>query len=385
MTSRHSEFLRCALGITNKLSFYPSNEEWEDFFVFCKKQAILGIGFRVVEKLHEQGVECPKPLKMQWMMATMQIEARNRRMNEACKEVTEMFARDGFEGCILKGQGNLMNYPEKLGIRRQSGDIDIWVTGNNNNTSVNDILKYVKNKSKPEKAIYHHIDMPIYDDVKIEVHYRVGHLKSPVRNMRMQKWFKSKADECMKNKNEAGFSTPTISVNAVYQMAHIFMHFFDEGIGLRQLIDYYFVLKAWKEECTILPNNASLGMWSENISRNIMSAEEVMHVLSSFGMTRFTTSVMWVLQYIFDMPDEWCLCKPDEKVGRILLKEIMLAGNFGQHDERGQKMKTGGMIPHAIWKLKRIIGLVKSYPEEALCEPFFRVWHLGWRMAHGRR
>ena len=38
------------------------------------------------------------------------------------------------------------------------------------------------------------------------------------------------------------------------------------------------------------------------------------------------------------------------------------------------------MIKHGLWKLKRVMGLVRSYPEEALWEPVFRVWHLGWRM-----
>ena len=43
----------------------------------------------------------------------------------------------------------------------------------------------------------------------------------------------------------------------------------------------------------------------------------------------------------------------------------------------------GGMMKHGIWKLKRVMRLVRSYPEEALWEPVFRVWHLGWRMMNG--
>ena len=79
----------------------------------------------------------------------------------------------------------------------------------------------------------------------------------------------------------------------------------------------------------------------------------------------------------------WMICEPNEKEGRILLAEIMKGGNFGQYDERGKELKNGGMMKHGLWKLKRVMRLVSSYPEEALWEPVFRVWHLGWRKVNG--
>ena len=57
----------------------------------------------------------------------------------------------------------------------------------------------------------------------------------------------------------------------------------------------------------------------------------------------------------------------------------MKGGNFGQYDTRDAALKKGGMMKHGVWKLKRVMRLVRSYPEEALWEPVFRVWHLGWR------
>ena len=77
--------------------------------------------------------------------------------------------------------------------------------------------------------------------------------------------------------------------------------------------------------------------------------------------------------------EPWMICAPNEKEGRRLLGEIMKGGNFGQYDTRDAAMKKGGMVKHGVWKLKRVMRLVRSYPEEALWEPVFRVWHLGWR------
>lgn len=53
-----------------------------------------------------------------------------------------------------------------------------------------------------------------------------------------------------------------------------------------------------------------------------------------------------------------------------------------QYDTRDAELKRGGIVRHGIWKLKRVMRLVRSYPEEALCEPVFRVYHLIWRILH---
>ena len=129
------------------------------------------------------------------------------------------------------------------------------------------------------------------------------------------------------------------------------------------------------------------GMWSKGLGTPVMSKEEVMAVLRSFGMGKFAGAVMFVLHEVFAMPTRklindcpWMICEPNEKEGRILLAEIMKGGNFGQYDTRDAELKKGGMVKHGVWKLKWVLRLVRSYPEEALWEPFFRTWHFFWRI-----
>ena len=251
----------------------------------------------------------------------------------------------------------------------------------------------------------------------------------------MQRWFNDHADVCMKNKTQMGFAVPTASVNVVYQMCHLFSHYFDEGLGLRQLMDYDFALKVWHNDVMECKDLQTQGMWSEGLGTPVMSAQEVMAVIRSFGMGKFAGAVMWVLNEVFEGGNEndnenekgnhnenekcprrtrrgtdgspqadslgerelkrinrelkennfapWMICEPNEKEGKKLLEEIMKGGNFGQYDTRDAALKNGGMMKHGVWKLKRMMRLVRSYPEEALWEPVFRVWHLGWRMLKG--
>ena len=123
----------------------------------------------------------------------------------------------------------------------------------------------------------------------------------------------------------------------------------------------------------------SQGMWSEGLGTHVMSKDEVMAVIRSVGMAKFAAAVMFVLHEVFAISSHYYICAPNEKEGKKLLEEIMKGGNFGQYDERGEELKNGGMVKHGLWKLKRVMKLVRSYPEEALWDPVFRVWHLGWR------
>ena len=475
------EFLQVAIGNRESLLRELSDNEWQDIFLLIKKHALLGVGFTAVERLHTKGIVCPAELRIKWYALAVHIERRNGLLNGLCKKVTEQYEHDGFLTCILKGQGNLLKYPKRLGVRRQSGDIDVWTaplppsggccnstdkdagiaiavqTGKNKVEYVEyhghkAIREYVRMQyrlqglnTKP-KACYHHIDAPDMDGVKVEVHYRPTFCRSFVRNRRMQKWFDTLASECMSNRISEGFSVPTASFNVVYQMAHLFEHYFEGGIGLRHIMDYYFALKAWQKDIMEWNSQQSQGMWSEGLGTPVMSKEEVMAVIRSFGMGKFAGAVMFVINEVFGGGNEnenengprrtrretdggpqadfvgesessefkrnlngspqaddggerkfkrinrelkennfapWLLCEPNEKEGKRLLEEIMKGGNFGQYDTRDAALKKGGMMKHGVWKLKRVMRLVRSYPEEALWEPVFRVYHLIWRFSHG--
>ena len=451
------EFLQVAIGNRESLSRELSDNEWQDIFLLIKKHALLGVGFTAVERLHTKGIVCPAELRIKWYALAVHIERRNRLLNGLCKKVTEQYEHDGLSTCILKGQGNILNYPKRLGVRRQSGDIDVWTaplppSGGCCNSTDKDagiaiavqtgkneveyeeyhghkaIREYVRMQyrlqglnTKP-KACYHHIDAPDMDGVKVEVHYRPTFCRSFVRNRRMQKWFDTLASECMSNRISEGFSVPTASFNVVYQMAHLFEHYFEGGIGLRHIMDYYFALKAWQKDIMEWNSQQSQGMWSEGLGTPVMSPSQVMDVIRSFGMGKFAGAVMFVINEVFGGANEnendnengprrtrretdggpqadfvgkqglmnddrllitdcpWLLCEPNEKEGRRLLEEIMKGGNFGQYDTRDAALKKGGMMKHGVWKLKRVMRLVRSYPEEALWEPVFRVYHLIWRM-----
>lgn len=163
------------------------------------------------------------------------------------------------------------------------------------------------------------------------------------------------------------FVVPTVEFNAVYQLVHIYRHLFNEGIGLRQLLDYYFVIEKFAQE-----------------GQTPMYKNEVLKQMKRFGMERFAGAMMYVLKKAFAMPDEYLLCDANKKEGRFLLEEIMIAGNFGHHDPRMEtlevkKGKTTYQVKRAWRRVKRNMHFVGSYPAEVMWEPIARIEHLVWR------
>ena len=158
--------------------------------------------------------------------------------------------------------------------------------------------------------------------------------------------------------------TPTLAFNRVYILVHIYRHLFHEGIGLRQLLDYYFVLQQ--------------GFTEEERT-------ETMRTLRSLRMQRFTEAVMWVLQEVFAMDERYLLTKPNEEEGRFLLSEIMMAGNFGHYDERIKRSEKVTEWDLFRRRVGRNMRFVRSYPSEVLWAPLFKLWHAGFRFVNRNR
>ena len=200
---------------------------------------IYSILFDGIKKLPAEHVEMEKELLLHWMAESQMLEKANVRLNDAAIQVSEWFRKKGFRTCILKGQGNALMYPNPYS--RTPGDIDIWVEGGDKR-----VISFVRSISPPEKACYHHIEFPSYKGVEVEVHYRPSFLLCFWHNRKLQKYYERVKEKQFSHRVMLGeqgeIAIPTAEFNLIFQLTHIFSHLMNEGIGLRQLMDYYYVL-----------------------------------------------------------------------------------------------------------------------------------------------
>ncbi len=363
--------IKIALGEADRFDAPPTEEEWTEMFNEAQRQALLGVAFSGVERLPEE--QCPpKDLLIRWFTVVSRMEDMNRHVNRRSVQVEERFGQDGFLGCILKGQGNATMYPNPL--RRQSGDIDIWLlpkdelgrddfTWEQNREIISEyVLRILKARGEvEERAIkYHHIEFPVLKDVAVEVHFFPMFMQNHWNIQNLLRFFKQTKDEVFRNRVElpegAGeICMPTAKFNAVYQLTHVFVHFIIEGIGLRHFLDYYYVLKNLNQE-----DKPFVVKW-----------------LKKIGLFGFSRAVMYVLKEALGMDEKYLISDPHEKRGKVLVSEILAGGNFGKYETR-YWANTEGFMNKNWQKIKRNAHFTMSYPSELLAEPFFRMYHFWW-------
>lgn len=352
------DFLKFCLDNNKEFPVSANNIDWRKMLVWAEQQAIIGVCFLGIEKTKRSKIDISFDDLMEWIGNAQVIENQNRKLNRKCVEVVKEYKKSDMDIMVLKGQGNAQLYPNPL--LRTSGDIDILVVGNERDT----LTKYVKTNKSITGHHYHHIEYE-EDGVQIEVHFIPCSMSNPLFHHRLQKWYKKMADggrlkeEVELPEGVGAIPVPTVEFNIIFQLAHMMHHFFDEGIGLRQFVDYYFVLMA--ADFTDYADNKGIG-----------------DTLRFLGLWKFAGAVMYVMKEVFALDEKYMIAPVDERRGKTLMEEILKGGNFGQHSGL-TKHSTGGKYFAKTW---RNMQLVKEYPAEALCEPLFRTWHFFWRMAH---
>ena len=233
------DFLRFCIGSADEIPSSLKEADWKELYAIAKKQCLVGVLFDGIKKLPAELVGMEKELLLQWMAESQMLEKENVRLNVAAIQVSEWFRKKGFRTCILKGQGNALMYPNPYS--RTPGDIDIWVEGGDKR-----VISFVRSISPHEKACYHHIEFPSYKGVEVEVHYRPSFLLCFWHNRKLQKYYERVKEEQFSHRVMLGeqgeIAIPTVEFNLIFQLTHIFSHLMNEGIGLRQLLDYYFVI-----------------------------------------------------------------------------------------------------------------------------------------------
>ncbi len=352
------ELVQVALGNKSTLSIVPSEGEWYEVYKMAEKQALMGLLFSAIEKLNEKDKTAMPPMTLfyQWTGLVLNTETQNKRLNEAAEHLTRIFKNGGLRCCVLKGQGVATFYHQPL--RRQPGDIDLWVEGGRER-----VLKFLKDSYLGlGQVVIHHVDARIIDGVETEIHFIPVYACNPFLHHRLQRFFRLHADEQFSNIDKSlGFAYPTLRFNAVYILAHIYMHFLYEGIGLRQIVDYYYVLKNLDDE-----------------GRKLAASD-----IKKVGLLKFAGAVMYVLQRVCGMDDGSLVTRPDDKRGRLLLDEIIVSGNFGKFDNRLKNRKEEDLIRFNLVALKRQLRFLKYYPMDIISIPFFKVWHWCWRKKKG--
>ena len=434
------DFLRFIVGSAKEIPDSLKEADWKELYAIAKKQCLVGVLFDGIKKLPAEHVGMKKEMLLQWMAESQMLEKANVRLNDAAIQVSEWFRKKGFRTCILKGQGSALMYPNPYS--RTPGDIDIWVEGGDKR-----VISFVRSISPHEKACYHHIEFPSYKGVEVEVHYRPSFLLCFWHNRKLQKYYERVKEEQFSHRVMLGeqgeIAIPTVEFNLIFQLTHIFSHLMNEGIGLRQLLDYYYVLcdfyKVYQKSSKITPSLFTLKEGStshpdpltlrgEGENRPTRCSEPLRSkdggpskvspdsagwdrrdaigdMTSATASTDSSATAARSSSIAIDRVQEelkelglWkfaggIMYIMQEVFGmpayRLIVPPNEKHGRFvlnevleaGNFGRHDARNRFGrSQLGHNLQRVYRDIRLVRYFPAEALCEPLFRIWHFFWRM-----
>ena len=365
------------MGWSSSFEKDPSPELWHRLYSMAKHQTLLGVLNAGVHRLPPKQLP-PEQILERWDLLADRIGEIYDRHERQVKELEGVLSGLGLRGCILKGTGLARLYPEPR--RRHCGDIDLWVQGPRKA-----LLEAFSQEFCVHDILYQECKVDVFDDTVVELHFHPTKMYNPFCNARFQRWCDSHSPidphvglrppqddkechsehpDCHSERSE-GISPaifyPSAEFNAVFCMAHMYRHYLTGGLGLRQMMDYYYVLRNLPEE----------------------RRGAVMQTLKRLGMARFTAATMLALRYNFGLEEEYLLCEPDRKRGPRLIEDMIHAGNFGVLDKRNRAADGERKLGRFLRRNRRTFSLLRYYPREVLWAPLSRISQYFWRLSQG--
>lgn len=343
MTQLFFELIRLSIGNAESLSRPPSGEGWQELYDLSLRQALSGICFNGTSNIKDTAIcaNLPTELYYDWAGLSYQIQNFNIGLDRQCADLCRETIGAGLPSCIIKGRSVARYYGPELSLLRQSGDIDIWIP-----RKPEEVIRWAKEHYRTGVFDCHHIHVKVFDGIKTEVHYRPMVSRNLLRMARLQKFSRRYGDLSVRPQYSP-FPVVPVEFDAILLLHHIQHHLVSDGVGMRQVMDYYFFLK----NCEGLDRKAA------------------MKTAKWLRLEKFTGALMWVLNEILGLPEEYLLCPPDEKEGRFLIEEIMKSGNMGYHDSRLDISPDESKPVLFLKWTKHSLRLIRHYPGEVLWNP----------------
>lgn len=374
------QLLQIAIGYRKELSHYPTDKEWNSLYNNCRIQSVLGFAFSGIQKLPEEQMP-PSELFVKWQKAAWTEKERREKVAEICRKACETHGKNGYDSCVLKPCSDY-SYPR---------DVDILCWSKDKKDGQRNIIEYVNfqyvastHHIKP-KVVRNFIDIEA-GNIPVEVRFKSDYLNCPWYNSRFEAWVREMVDrasppespcvggldEVRGEGGERPSKYPCIGRLAelpdeffvVYQLLHLYRKLFCEGIRLGHLLEYYYTLREFGDK----------RLEGRDGSEEVRDLRlEVMHVIERLGMKKFAGAVMYVLQTVFAMPDEYLICKPNNRNGSFVLNITVKAGEYTRYIERTRTLKHLGRVGHHLYWLKRNRPFITQYPAEMFFELYKRM------------
>lgn len=246
ITAQLMSILRTALWQTpaDDACFGPEPICWDELCDLSLKHTVRLLVFQGACSLAE-----PLRPPIEWLQTSLAYSVRNmrahRQLNNCLIEAVYRLNEAGITPVLLKGQAYAQHYPRPEW--RQCGDIDLYV-GEADYSRAIAVARACGWQLRPDEK-----NQPgdkhygcYLDGVRIELHRVAAILDRPTLNSCFRRWSREQLSLSARTMRvgETDISLPPPLFDVVFVFQHLYHHFLNGGVGLRQLCDWVVLLHA---------------------------------------------------------------------------------------------------------------------------------------------
>lgn len=323
--------------------------DWDALLLLAREQSVVGLLAAGLEQLKD--VQVPHGWAFQVVRKALSLEQKNRNKNVFVNELTGELEGEGIRAVMVKGQGLAQCY--KRPLWRASGDIDLYLD-EDDFQKAKAFFRLRVNKFDPDNDYTRHINMT-YKGWVVEIHAN-QHSRLSARTDRVldevhRDIFYKGGVRIWDNGGKA-VTLPSADNDAILVFTHFLHHFYNGGIGLRQICDWCRLLYTYRE-------SLNYGLLESRIRQmGLLTEWKAFYNLACkyLGMPDLDPRFM-----VHDS-------RLDKKAERIM-DFIMEVGNFGHNRDTSYYGKYPFVVRKAISfgvRMKDVLRHARIFPADSL-------------------
>ena len=285
--------------------------DFAEIYKLAEEQSVVGLIAAGIE--HVTDAKIPQAWTLQFIGATLQIEQRNKFMNEFIARIISDLRKVGVYALLVKGQGVAQCYERPLW--RACGDVDLFLNAENYFKAF-EYLTPLADRAVDNNNVTKHYSMT-FGQWEVELHGTMRSRVSKCIDNELDKIQSLTFNNCevreWRNNNIDVF-LPAPNNDVIFIFAHILQHFYHGGIGLRQICDLARLLFKYGNDI------------DRDLLKKRLVSMKIMKEWKAFGC--FLVNYLGVQEEIMPLYDKKYL----NKAYRIRLY-VLKMGNFGHNKD----------------------------------------------------